>query len=84
MTSSQQLREILLRTDEEFRRLVEQHHDLDTRLSKLSHQLFRTGQEELEKSTLKKRKLQLKDRMANMLRQRSGPSSVTLLPQPRG
>ena len=49
MTSSQQLRENLLQTDEEFRQLAEQHHELDTRISELSRQLYRTGNEELEK-----------------------------------
>ena len=86
MTSSQQLRENLLQTDEEFRQLAKQHHQLDTRLSELSHQLYRTGNEELEKATLKKRKLQLKDRMEDIVR-RSDPTSVssaTLQPHARG
>ena len=75
MTNSQQLRENLLQTDEEFRQLAEQHHQLDTRLSELSHQLYLTGNEELEKATLKKRKLQLRDRMEDIVR-RSEPAHV--------
>ena len=71
MTGSQQLRENLLQTDEEFRRLAAQHRDLEARLGELSRQLYRTGQEEMEKATLKKRKLQLKDRMEEILRRRA-------------
>lgn len=76
MTGSQQLREDLLQTDEEFRRLAAQHRDLDTRLSDLSRRLYRTGREELEKTTLKKRKLQLKDRMEAILRRRRGSADL--------
>ena len=78
MASSQQLRETLLKTDEEFRRLSEQHRDLETRLSELSRQLYRNGREELEKATLKKRKLQLKDRMEEILREHRSPNLPTV------
>ena len=79
MANSQQLRETLLRTDEEFRRLTEQHQDLETRLHTLSHQLSRNGTEDLEKATLKKRKLQLKDRMEEILRQRRSPTDLATI-----
>ena len=83
MTSSQQRREKLLQTDEEFRQLAEQHHELDIRLSELSRQLYRTTREELEKATLKKRKLQLKDRMENIVRSRREPATTdSTAPQP--
>ena len=87
MTSSQQLRENLLQTDEEFRQLAEQHHELDTRISELSRQLYRTGNEELEKATLKKRKLRLKDHIEDSVRRSSEPArvgSATLQPNARG
>ena len=87
MISSQQLREVLLRTDEEFRQLAEQHRELDSRLSELSRQLYRTSNEELEKATLKKRKLQLKDRMEDIVRRRREPASSgspALQPHARG
>ena len=82
MTGSQQLRENLLQTDEEFRRLTAQHRDLEARVDELSRQLYRTGPEEVEKATLKKRKLQVKDRMEEILRQRGDPPGVTALPPP--
>ena len=80
MASSQQLRETLLQTDEEFRRLAEQHRDLEIRLNELSRQLYRNGTEELEKATLKKRKLQLKDRMEQILRECRPPTVTRLEP----
>ena len=70
MIGTDQLREILVQTDEEFRHLAEQHQELDARLTELSRQLYRSGSEERERATLKKRKLQLKDRMEQMLRRR--------------
>ena len=79
MTGLQQLRETLLQTDEEFRRLAAQHRELDSRLAELSRQLYRTNQEEREKAVLKKRKLQLKDRMEEILRRRSAPAAVPAL-----
>lgn len=79
MTGSQHLRENLLQTDEEFRRLAAEHRDLEARLGELAGQLYRTGQEELESATLKKRKLQLKDRMEEILRRRRDPADVGVL-----
>lgn len=84
MASSQQLRETLLQTDEEFRRLSEQHRDLEARLNELSRQLYQNGTEELEEATLKKRKLQLKDRMEEILRERRNPDLTRLEPSVGG
>ena len=63
-----QLREHLLYSDNDFRQLAEQHEELETRLTELSRQLYRSSSEEGERSTLKKRKLQLKDRMEEIIR----------------
>ena len=68
MIRSEQFRESLLRSDNDFRQLAEQHEMLDNRLTELSSQLYRSNSEEGERLTLKKRKLQLKDRMEEMLR----------------
>ena len=77
--STDQLHESLVRTDEEFRHLSEQHQELDSRISKLSSQLYRSDTEEREEATLKKRKLHVKDQMERVLRRRrelteQGPS----------
>ena len=72
---SHELKESLLQNDNGFRQLVEQHQELDARLLRLSQQPYRTNTEELEKSNLKKRKLQLKDRIESILRKKGHPSS---------
>ena len=68
MRDSDPLRERLLCSDEELRHLSEQHEALDVRLRELSGRLYRSISEEQERATLKKRKLQLKDRMEDLMR----------------
>lgn len=66
--NAQELKELLLKTDEEFRQLATQHHELDGRLHELSCKAYLSEPEQVEEVTLKKRKLQLKDRMESILR----------------
>jgi uncharacterized protein YdcH (DUF465 family) len=54
---------------DELQQLAAQHHDLDDRLSKLSSRHYLSEPEQVEEITLKKRKLQLKDRMESIRRQ---------------
>ena len=54
---------------EELKELAARHHDLDDRLSQLSTRNYLSAPEQAEESTLKKRKLQLKDRMESIRRQ---------------
>ena len=65
---SQNLRELLLRTDEEFHTLSDKHHALETRLHELTAKHYLSQPEQLEEVNLKKQKLQLKDRMEDILR----------------
>ena len=65
---SQALKELLLRTDEEFHELAAKHHELEDRLHALASKSYLSEPEQLEQVTLKKRKLQLKDRMEDILR----------------
>jgi len=65
---SQDLKEELLRTDEEFNQLAARHHELEDRLHELTSKHYLSEPEQLEQVTLKKRKLQLKDRMEDILR----------------
>lgn len=74
--NSRQLKDRLLQTDHGFRRLAEQHHELDTRLDELTGQHFLSEPEQIEAVTLKKRKLQLKDRMQDILRRHANPQTV--------
>lgn len=65
---AQSVKGLLLQHDDGYRQLVEQHHDLDDRLHKLSDKPYLSTSEQLEEVTLKKRKLALKDRMEQMAR----------------
>ena len=59
----------LLQTDEEFTQLAAQHHQLEDRLHELTSKHYLSEPEQVEEVTLKKRKLALKDRMEDILRQ---------------
>jgi hypothetical protein len=62
-----QLRDLLLQSDQEFRELAMKHHELDDRLHELSSRTYLSESEQIEEVQLKKRKLQLKDRMEGIL-----------------
>jgi uncharacterized protein YdcH (DUF465 family) len=67
---SQGLRDLLLQTDEEFHSLAAKHHELEDRLHELTAKHYLSAPEQFEQATLKKRKLQLKDRMEDIIRRR--------------
>jgi uncharacterized protein YdcH (DUF465 family) len=71
-TDFEELKRTLLQTDEEFRQLATQHHDLDEKIHNLSARNYLSEPEQFEEATLKKRKLQLKDQMEGILRRRVG------------
>jgi uncharacterized protein YdcH (DUF465 family) len=62
-------------TDEEYHDLAAKHHELDERLSQLTAKHYLSEPEQLEEATLKKRKLQLKDRMEDLRRRRTDAPS---------
>jgi uncharacterized protein YdcH (DUF465 family) len=62
-------RDELLMQNEEYRRLSEQHHEYEARLTTLIEKAVLSDDEQLEETTLKKKKLQLKDRMESLARQ---------------
>jgi uncharacterized protein YdcH (DUF465 family) len=64
----QNLKELLLQTDEEFNRLAVKHHELEDRLHELISKHYLSEPEQIEQVNLKKQKLQLKDRMEDILR----------------
>ncbi|HEV2984757.1 MAG TPA: YdcH family protein [Vicinamibacterales bacterium] len=66
--STHDLKQLLLQTDEEFNQLVLKHHELEDRLNQLTAKPYLSDPEQVEEVTLKKRKLQLKDRMEDILR----------------
>jgi uncharacterized protein YdcH (DUF465 family) len=66
---AQEVKNLLLQEDDQFRQLVEQHHQLDHRLHELTDKHYLSTSEQFEEITLKKRKLALKDRMEEMARE---------------
>jgi uncharacterized protein YdcH (DUF465 family) len=62
-------------TDEEYHDLAAKHHELDERLSQLTAKNYLSEPEQLEEATLKKRKLQIKDRMEDLRRRGSDAPS---------
>jgi uncharacterized protein YdcH (DUF465 family) len=58
----------LLRSDEELHTLADQHHQLEDRLHELTAKHYLSEPEQVEEVTLKKKKLQLKDRMEDIMR----------------
>ena len=74
-TDFDELKRQLLQTDEEFRQLATQHHDLDEKLHNLATRSYLSEPEQLEEVKLKKRKLHLKDQMEDILRRRTSDSA---------
>lgn len=65
---TQDLKALLLQTNEEFHHLAAKHHELEDRLHQLVAKSHLSEPEQLEEVTLKKKKLQLKDRMEAIAR----------------
>ena len=68
-TDFEEMKKQLLASNDEFRQLATQHHDLDERIHDLAIRQYLSEPEQLEEVTLKKLKLHLKDQMESMLRQ---------------
>jgi uncharacterized protein YdcH (DUF465 family) len=66
--SASDIEETLMMESEEFQKLSEQHRELDARLKILNKKHFLTDDEKLEETTIKKKKLAIKDRMAVLIR----------------
>ncbi len=65
----------LVRGDEEYKQLEAQHLDYERRLGELAGKAVLNDAEQVEETTLKKKKLQLKDRMQEIVRRyRVGPA----------
>ena len=75
MPDAQDLKEQLLRTDAEYRDLYHLHHQLDEQIRSMSANPHLSDSEQLEEIRLKKRKLQLKDRMEDIVRRYAAPPS---------
>jgi len=62
------IQRMLSTEDDEFRKMLDEHHACESRLGELTTKNEVSIDEELEEKTLKKRKLQLKDQMAARIR----------------
>ena len=64
-----------LRSEDEYVQLEVQHHEYESRLSELAEKAVLTDDEQFEETTLKKKKLQIKDRMQAIARRQQGASA---------
>ena len=72
---AQEVKNLLLQSDDTYRQLANRHQELDTRLHELSEKHYLSTNEQFEEVTLKKRKLALKDQMEEIARQFRGRAS---------
>lgn len=68
MSNTAEIQQALSDADPEFRQLAEEHRRCDARLTELIAKQDITIDDELEEKMLKKRKLRLKDQMAERIR----------------
>ena len=66
---AEDLKHLLIETNDEYRQLASKHHTLDDRLHELEGKQYLSDAEQVEEVSLKKRKLQVKDRMESILRE---------------
>ena len=67
-----ELKELLLRENEEFRKLHEEHQSCEKKLESIKSKNFLTEDEKVEEREIKKQKLALKDRMYVLMTQSRG------------
>jgi uncharacterized protein YdcH (DUF465 family) len=65
--TAETVREELYRDNETFRELVQQHKSYEDRLLELAELTYPNDEELLEETTLKKKKLQIKDQIYSMI-----------------
>lgn len=67
-SDTEALKQHLLSNDTQFAALVQEHKAYEQRLSELAELHYPSVEEQLEESTLKKKKLVLKDQMESIMR----------------
>jgi len=63
-----EIKEELIATDDDFRRLHEEHQACERRLAEINQKSLLSQDDEIEEKKIKLHKLNLKDRMESMLR----------------
>lgn len=76
MTKTDNLKELLMTSNPEFRELVREHGRYEERLSELSALSYPSDEEQLEETTLKKKKLAIKDQMYSLMLEHEKRSST--------
>lgn len=71
MSSPDAVRDELIKSNSAFRDLVHQHQNYEERLSELAHLSYPSDDEQVEESTLKKKKLLIKDEIYAMMHEHS-------------
>lgn len=61
--------EFLKKENEEFKRLSEEHRNLDGLLAEIDNKRYLTPEEEVERKKIQKQKLSKKDKMAELVRE---------------
>ncbi len=69
ISTTDRLKEELMRQDSEFRELAKEHGRYEERLGELSALTYPSDEEQLEEITLKKKKLAIKDQMHSIMSQ---------------
>ena len=77
MQKHDEVKEELIETDTEFRRLFQEHQDHERRVDELARAHASSTDEEIELKALKIQKLRLKDRMEEMIRSRLENGQLT-------
>ena len=65
----QEIIEKLRQENEEFKKVSNEHHNLDMKIVEIDRKVYLTPEEDLERKKMAKQKLSLKDRMAEMVRE---------------
>ena len=60
---AQDVKNVLLHSNPEYRELAERHHQLEHRLHEYTDRHYLSASEQFEETTIKKRKLAVKDQM---------------------
>lgn len=72
----QEIAEILLKENEEYKKLEEEHKSLKGTLAEIDRKVYLTPEEEVERKRVQKLKLTKKDRMAEITREYKKSHSV--------
>ncbi|MBA3071328.1 MAG: DUF465 domain-containing protein [Nitrospirae bacterium] len=72
----QEIAEILLKENEEYKKLREEHKSLEGALAEIDKKVYLTPEEEVERKRIQKLKLTKKDRMAELIREYKKSHSV--------